>query len=914
MPLSLNWTPLPDEEARRIAAEILFKGSDRLLESLSVTGRHSALSFYESVRLVQIRIEKDEMLTGFLLLSYNGERSVLSGSSAPFHRLAKDGYLRLTPETAGHYLHFFCLTVYGEQGPFLIVEPPETSTSDNGEGQNEGDSEEGGSGKAGQPKETTPDYLDLIAPLQLLGEDDQGALLFEGTLFYDRELSRCQFRIPGTGIVEMLDDEKLRGGLPPGAFVPTFTLSSIQEVRIQILRAIRQDPSSASESAPPPAASEILATLVELLLTEALGVSTSGLLERFNAQTPGGSPLDRFALLVKETHPVVAIESRLPFVEDTVAEIVRRRVLNEGELRVLEPSVAVGDDTQLHFTSGIPWRGRLVTIPFHAYRSLVDVERVAHELAAREISCLIGCARAEDLPPSLRQVVDLRLELPVLSPALFESFFHEVMGAALPSGWDANDAAWVNHVHHSDFQHPQGLELTPKEALHYIRDRAEGRLRDVEPTDGLSLSNLHGLGEARSFAEDLITDIHEATCGRLDWEHVDRGVLLAGAPGTGKTTLARAIAKDCGIRFISASASGWQAAGHLGDHIRAIRADFRRARRYAPSILFIDEIDSIGSREDFSGKNAQYSTQVVNALLEQIQGMDPEAPVIVIAATNHAERVDPALRRAGRLDRVIQIRRPNRQALAQIFRFYLAEYAGEDAPERLDTEALGAFAFGLTGADVELIVRGAVRRARRAGRPIQQQDLIDEMTRKPRDPASSPRLTAEEVRRVAVHEAGHALAAYLTDSRGEDISFVSIVPRADGTLGFVARMPSERALTTHTEYLERLEVVLGGRAAEEIVFGADGVTGGAQSDLKVATKSAIQMTTQLGLGPERSLLWSETPSKEQTMEASRVLSDAYRAVLGKLHSDADILTRLADALEDRQELTGEEVRALLDSS
>jgi len=898
MPLHFDWTPLPDEEARRLAADLLFRGSERFLSSFSVTGRQAPLSFYESVRLCQLRVEKDEMSASLVLLRGETDHWTLDGTSAPFHHLAQEGQLILTPDTAEDYLRFFCLTVYGEEGPFLIVDPPEVS----------GDAEDE-NGDAGPP------YANLIEPLQLIEEDETGTFFFKGTVFYGATLFGCRFSIPQTGVIEMLDDEERAAGLPSDAFEPELTLTSTGEVRRRLLRAMRPDPSStpspASTPTAPPASSEILTSLVELLLTEALGEASSGLLEHFNAQAPGGSPLDRFALLVEETHPVIAIESRLPFVEDTVAEIVRRRAEDESELRVLEPSIAHGDDSQLHFTGGLPRRGRLVTIPFHAYRSLVDVERVAHDLTAHEVPCLIGCARTEDLPPSLQQVIDLRLELPVLSPRLFETFFHEVMGTSLPEGWDDGGAAWVNHVHHSDFQHPKGLELSPEEALRYVRERAEGRLRDVEPTEGLSLENLHGLGEAHSFAEDLITDIREATDGHLSWEHVDRGVLLAGAPGTGKTTLAKAIAKDCGIRFISASAASWQAVGHLGDHIRAIRADFRRARRYAPSILFIDEIDSIGNREDFSGKNAQYSTQVVNALLEQIQGMDPEAPVIVIAATNHADRVDPALRRAGRLDRVIEIRRPNRRALAQIFRHYLAEYAGEKAAGRLDTEALGAFAFGLTGADVELIVRGAVRRARRADRPIRQQDLIDEMTRKPRDPESSPRLTAEEVRRVAVHEAGHAMASYLSPSRGEEISFVSIVPRADGTLGFVARTPPERSLTTRTEYLERLEVVLGGRAAEEIVFGAEGVTGGAQSDLKVATDAAVQMTTRFGLGPDGSLLWTETPTDAQREEAGRILSGTYQTVLGKLRESDDELRLLADQLEERQELTGDEVRALM---
>jgi ATP-dependent Zn protease len=301
---------------------------------------------------------------------------------------------------------------------------------------------------------------------------------------------------------------------------------------------------------------------------------------------------------------------------------------------------------------------------------------------------------------------------------------------------------------------------------------------------------------------------------------------------------------------------------------------------------------------------------VVNALLEQIQGMDPEVPVIVIGATNYADRVDPALKRSGRLDRVIEIPRPNTKALADIFRHYLEEYVNGNGAEDVDAETLGGMAFGLTGADVERIVRGALRRARRADRALRQSDLIDEITKKPLDGSPTTRLTEEEIRRVAIHEAGHALAASFTEARGADISFISIVPRADGTLGFVARKPAEQALVTRQEYRQRLQVMLAGRAAEELIFGKESVTGGASQDLRVATHSAVQMITQMGLGPYDNLLWSEAPSVDQREEVNRVLRTAYDSVLQKLREREEDLTALADLLEEEQELTGEEVQNL----
>ena len=309
------------------------------------------------------------------------------------------------------------------------------------------------------------------------------------------------------------------------------------------------------------------------------------------------------------------------------------------------------------------------------------------------------------------------------------------------------------------------------------------------------------MGEARQVAQDLIEDIRAAQAEQISWSAVDKGFLLTGAPGTGKTSLARAIAKECAVKFIIASAAAWQSAGALDVHLRAMRADFSEARRYAPAILFIDEVDSIGSREQLEGPNTIYQTEVINALLAEIQGIDSTDSVIVIGATNYAEKVDPALRRAGRLDQVVAIPLPNIEGLEQIFGYYLSRYeadGGELGPD-IDARALAQMAFGLTGADVEFFVRGGARRARRDSRPLGQQDLMAEVTRRPRRPDSAPQLTAAEMHRVAVHEAGHTVARLISSSRGADLAFATIVPRLDGSLGFTASVPAQyaRADATH---------------------------------------------------------------------------------------------------------------------
>jgi cell division protease FtsH len=177
-------------------------------------------------------------------------------------------------------------------------------------------------------------------------------------------------------------------------------------------------------------------------------------------------------------------------------------------------------------------------------------------------------------------------------------------------------------------------------------------------------------------------------------------------------------------------------------------------------------------------------------------------------------------------------------------------------------------------------------------------------------------MTPEEVRRVAVHESGHAVAACLGSERGNDITFLTIVPRADGSLGFLARMPSARVLLTRREYIERIEVMLAGRAAEEIVFGADGITGGAgggdvSSDLAVATQAALRLVTQYGLGPGDSLLWLSGPGPSEMAQAAEILAAAYDAVRERLIDHKAALLAIADALLRSQELTGDEVRAIV---
>jgi hypothetical protein len=205
-------------------------------------------------------------------------------------------------------------------------------------------------------------------------------------------------------------------------------------------------------------------------------------------------------------------------------------------------------------------------------------------------------------------------------------------------------------------------------AIDLMKKATASKPKDVS---GPTLDDLHGLGEAGEWGRELATDLADWRTGKIGWEDVDRGILLSGPPGTGKTTFAGALARTCGVHLVLGSLGRWQAKGHLGDLLKAMRAAFDEARRNAPSIVFIDEIDAVGDRERFSDHNAQYCTEVVAALLECIDGFEGREGVVVVGACNHPDRLDAALVRAGRLDRHVQIPLPDRKGREGILRWHL---------------------------------------------------------------------------------------------------------------------------------------------------------------------------------------------------------------------------------------------------
>ena len=430
-----------------------------------------------------------------------------------------------------------------------------------------------------------------------------------------------------------------------------------------------------------------------------------------------------------------------------------------------------------------------------------------------------------------------------------------------------------------------------------------------------TLDCVHGMPEAVAWGLALARDLAEFHRGRLDWADIDRGILLVGRPGTGKTSFMRSLARTCSrevgteVPLIAGSYAQWQAAGHLGDMLREMRKAFEQAAAETPSILFIDEIDSFGDRAEFRGDYADYSRQTVNALLECLDGVAGRRGVIVAAATNDPSRLDAALVRPGRLDRTIRIPLPDETALLGIFLQHLRGNPVDGDLTRAARAALGA-----TGADVEKWCRGARRVARTVKRGLHIDDLLAEIRTTVGAPPS-----AEELRLRAAHEAGHA---YMIASEGpEALDVVSI--RQIGAIGGITIPERESVAVTVETIRIYLRRAMAGRAAEIVLLGvaSAGCGGTENSDLAKATILAVAACTSLGLVDEFPL-WLGRPTAEGVVRilttrpdiAARVtlmLDEAQTEAVRVITVNRGAVQAIADALMEKETLDGPAVTEII---
>lgn len=430
-----------------------------------------------------------------------------------------------------------------------------------------------------------------------------------------------------------------------------------------------------------------------------------------------------------------------------------------------------------------------------------------------------------------------------------------------------------------------------------------GRATKWEPR----LEELEGYGHARVWGENLVTDLADWKTGKIAWRDVDCGLLLSGPPGSGKTLFASALARSCGAHFLGTSSAQWQAKGHLGDMLGAMRKSFRDAADMAPTILFVDEIDAIGDRRSLRGDNVSYSLQVINALLELLDGADGREGVVVVAASNFPDNLDEALRRPGRLDRLIAIGLPDQAARAQMLATHLQLRVGKPDALRKAAKAMS----GYSGALIAQVAKDARRIARKAGREVAVADVLSLV----------PPLTvigADERWESCVHEAGHAIVGL--ELEVGDLEFVAVareVGHFDERAGHIHWKRNIRRNRRRQSYLDEIAMVLAGMAAEKVFIGdiLDGSGGVEGSDLQRASDMATLMLANLGLD---SLHYCDISSSKELDELRRkdpilrqrvedLLATELQRAVGIVENRKAEVEALARAVDVRGLLTGSDV-------
>ncbi len=442
---------------------------------------------------------------------------------------------------------------------------------------------------------------------------------------------------------------------------------------------------------------------------------------------------------------------------------------------------------------------------------------------------------------------------------------------------------------------------SPVLSLQRLRQFPSTSMRTTEPVPAgawPTLADMAGYGPLVEWGYDLARDLAEYKAGRIRWEDVDDGVLVSGPTGTGKTTFVRALANTCLVSVIAGSFSIWQSAGSLSDFLKAMRDAFEEARSKAPSILFIDEVDSFGTRNGHDHNNA-YMTSAISGFLELLDGFHQREGVVVVAACNHPQNLDPAIRRAGRLDRHFTVGLPDAQSRLAILGFHSGLELNESHAERFMKASEG-----YSGAAIEQLVRDARRKARRSLEALSAKHIVDQL--RPLE-----ELTEEYLRVLAVHEAGHALVA-IEIGHGQVREVKISGYRIEGQpseLGYVEYGQAEGKPKTRSDYLNAIAVCVGGIAAELERFGtfAEGASGFETADLNLATELATALEGGRGMG--HTLIVEDLQSER--LRAMRVHNSEFRR---QVHDILDgELGRARAIINARRAALDEIVRRLMET-
>ncbi len=484
-------------------------------------------------------------------------------------------------------------------------------------------------------------------------------------------------------------------------------------------------------------------------------------------------------------------------------------------------------------------------------------------------------------------------------------------------------ATWANHM-----MRKRMGEMGGANAMMFGGGKSGAKQYVVEESEAIKFADVAGEDEAKESLQEIVDFLHNPKRYEEIGAKMPKGVLLVGPPGTGKTLLARAVAGEAGVPFFSIAGSEFVEM-FVGMGASKVRDLFKQAGEKAPCIVFIDEIDTIGKKRDGAGAvgGNDEREQTLNQLLTEMDGFDATKGVIILAATNRPESLDPALTRPGRFDRRVPVELPDLKGREAILRLHAQKVRlGPDC----DFSVVARMTSGASGAELANIVNeaalGAVRRQRLAVTQADLQEAVDTILAGAQK--KNQILSDRERRIVAYHEVGHALVAAI-QSHSAPVQKITIVPRTSGALGFTMQVEQgDRVLMSKEELLAKIATFTGGRAAEEVVFGS--VTTGASNDIEQATKLARAMITRYGMSDDFDMVALETVNNAYlggdtslacSQRTAANVDDQVVALVRRQHEKARSilqenrakLDEIAGYLYEKETISGEEFMRILNA-
>jgi cell division protease FtsH len=562
------------------------------------------------------------------------------------------------------------------------------------------------------------------------------------------------------------------------------------------------------------------------------------------------------------------------------------------------------------------------TLPYSEFKALVRADKVAEVVVGtQQIRGVLKVAEAGS-----RNFTTVRIEDPKLLEDLEQ---HGVkFTGEVSSTWMSEILSWILPVVFfvalwGLFFRRMGGPEGP--VMSFARSRAKIYAEDDVK---VSFDDVAGVDEAENELKEIVEFLKNPKKYTSIGGRIPKGVLLVGPPGTGKTLLARAVAGEAKVPFFSLSGSEFVEM-FVGVGAARVRDLFRQAEAKAPCIVFIDELDALGKvRIQSPIGSHEEREQTLNQLLAEMDGFDARKGVIIMAATNRPEVLDPALLRPGRFDRQILVDKPDVRGREEILKIHAKHV--KMAPD-VDLKVVAARTAGFAGADLANLVNEAALLAARRDKPAVEMADFEEAIDRLIAGLEKKRVMSEKERRiVAYHESGHAIVATVLPGL-DPVHKISIVQRGFGALGYTMQLPLEdRYLLTRTDLLNQLAVLLGGRSAEELVF--DDVSTGAQNDLQRATDIARAMVTEYGMSdalgaisyepgrrptflnvpmPHERGPYAEETARRIDAEVARLMTEAHERARQILRERRAVLDRLATRLLEQEVVDGEEVRALV---